>query len=238
MIVRVSGGAGRQPGEPSTTTFGVFQPRRPPYHALRPWTLSALDAKITAVVEPVAGLVELVCTIPGVAPNTAHVLLAECGWDMSVFPNAGRLASWAGICPGNNASGGKRLSGATRPGSRWLRKALTQAAQAAARPKGTYLAAHHAQIRGRQGSAKAIGATDADTVVAVLDRLAGQRGAPAHLRMDNGPELIAWALRDWCRLGGTGTVTSSRARRGRTRTSSRSTAGSATNCSTSRSSAH
>jgi len=47
---------------------------------------------------------------------------------------------------------------------------------------------------------------DADTVVAVLDRLAGQRGAPKHLRMDNGPELIAWALRDWCRLGGTGTV--------------------------------
>jgi putative transposase len=47
---------------------------------------------------------------------------------------------------------------------------------------------------------------DADTVVAVLDRLAGQRGAPKHLRMDNGPELIAWALRDWCRVGGTGTV--------------------------------
>ena len=47
---------------------------------------------------------------------------------------------------------------------------------------------------------------DADTVVAVLDRLAGQRGAPKHLRMDNGPELIAWALRDWCRLGGTGIV--------------------------------
>jgi putative transposase len=46
----------------------------------------------------------------------------------------------------------------------------------------------------------------ADTVVAVLDRLVGQRGAPKHLRMDNGPELIAWALRDWCRLGGTGTV--------------------------------
>src|SRR6266540_2439189 len=112
-----------------------------------------LDEKVTAMVAPIAELVDLLCTIPGVAPNTAHVLLAECGWDMSVFPSAGHLASWAGICPGNNASGGKRFSGATRPGSKWLRKALTQAAQAAARGKGTYLAAHHAQIRGRRGSA-------------------------------------------------------------------------------------
>jgi transposase len=128
--------------------------------------LAALDAKITTMVEPIADLVELLCTIPGVAPSTAHVLLAECGWDMSVFPSAGHLASWAGICPGNNSSGGKHFSGATRPGSKWLRKSLTQAAQAAARTKGTYLAAHHAQIRGRRGSAKAIGATRHDILVA------------------------------------------------------------------------
>ncbi len=128
--------------------------------------LVALDHEITALVAPVGDLVELICTIPGVSTNTAHVLLAECGWDMSVFPTAAHLASWAGICPGNNASGGKRFSGATRPGSRWLRKALTQAAQAAARSKGTYLAAHHAQIRGRRGHAKAIGATRHDILVA------------------------------------------------------------------------
>jgi transposase len=128
--------------------------------------LAALDDKIAAFVAPIADLVELICTIPGVAANTAHVLLAECGWDMSVFPTAGHLASWAGICPGNNASGGKRFSGATRPGSKWLRKSLTQAAQAAARGKGTYLAAHHAQIRGRRGHAKAIGATRHDILVA------------------------------------------------------------------------
>lgn len=128
--------------------------------------LTALDEKITLGVAPIADLVALVCTIPGVAVNTAQVLLAECGWDMSVFPTAAQLASWAGICPGNNASGGKRFSGATRPGSKWLRTALTQAAQAAARNKGTYLAAHHAQIRGRRGTAKAIGATRHDILIA------------------------------------------------------------------------
>jgi len=67
---------------------------------------------------------------------------------MSVFPSSGHLASWAGVCPGNNASGGKRRSGKTRPGSRWLRQALTEAVWAAARSKGTYFASHHAQVRG------------------------------------------------------------------------------------------
>jgi transposase len=135
------------------------------------------------MVEPIADLAELLCTIPGVAPSTAHVLLAECGWDMSVFPSAGHLASWAGICPGNNSSGGKHFSGATRPGSKWLRKSLTQAAQAAARTRGTYLAAHHAQVRGRRGSAKAIGATRHDILVAywhiVHDRVPFRELGPA-----------------------------------------------------------
>jgi hypothetical protein len=85
---------------------------------------------------------------------------------MTVFATSAQLASWAGICPGNNSSGGKRFTGKTRPGSKWLRTALTQAAQAAARTKGTYLAAHHAQIRGRRGQAKATGAIRHDILVA------------------------------------------------------------------------
>ena len=84
---------------------------------------------------------------------------------MTVFPTAGHLASWAGICPGNNSSGGKRRPGRTRHGSMWLRIALTEAAQVAARGKGTYLAAHHAQIRGRRGTQKAIGATRHDILI-------------------------------------------------------------------------
>ena len=105
-------------------------------------------------------------TIPGVGRRGGQVLIAEVGLDMTVFPPAGHLASWAGICPGNNSSGGKRRPGRTRHGSRWLRIALTKAAQAPARTTGTSLAAHHAHIRGRRGTQKAIGATRHDILIA------------------------------------------------------------------------
>jgi hypothetical protein len=107
-----------------------------------------------------------VSTIPGVSKRTAIMLLAECGADISVSPTAAHLASWAGICPGNNSSGGRPRSGRTRHGSVALRIALTEAAHAAARTKGTYLAAHHAHIRSRRGVAKAIGATRHDLLIA------------------------------------------------------------------------
>jgi transposase len=123
-----------------------------------------------------SSVLDLIMTIPGVGPRVAEVIVAEVGLDMSVFPTAGHLASWAGICPGNNSSGGKRRPGPTRHGSVWLRIALTEAAQVAARTKGTYLAAHHAQIRGRRGTYKAIGATRHDILIAyyhiVRDRVA------------------------------------------------------------------
>jgi transposase len=121
-------------------------------------------------------VLDLIMTIPGVGRRVAEMMIAEVGLDMDVFPTAGHLASWAGICPGNNSSGGKRRAGPTRHGSVWLRIALTEAAQAAARTKGTYLAAHHAQIRGRRGTQKAIGATRHDILIAyyhiVRDRVA------------------------------------------------------------------
>jgi transposase len=125
-----------------------------------------LDASLTKAAAPFRATLKRVCTIPGIRERTAIMLLAECGADMSVFRTAGHLASWTGICPGNNTSGGKNRSGRTRHGSVALRTALTEAAHAAARTKNTYLAAHHAHIRGRRGLLKAIGATRHDLLIA------------------------------------------------------------------------
>jgi transposase len=80
---------------------------------------AALDQYLVAEQEAVA----LLDTIPGVSPRTAEILLAEIGTDMTRFPNTGHLASWAGMCPGHDESGGKRLGGKTRKGNRWLRQA-------------------------------------------------------------------------------------------------------------------
>ncbi|HEX9324579.1 MAG TPA: IS110 family transposase [Xanthobacteraceae bacterium] len=128
--------------------------------------IAVFDERIAVATEPYAELIKLVSTIPGVKQRTAEVLLAECGADMSVFPTVGHFTSWARICPGNNKSAGKNRSGKTLRGSRWLREALTEAAKAAARTKGTYLASHYWQIRGRRGEPKAIGATRHDILVA------------------------------------------------------------------------
>lgn len=94
-------------------------------------------------------------TIPGVGQWTAEVIMAEIGADMSRFPSAGHLASWAGMCPGNNESAGKRKSGKTRKGSKWLRVALTEAAYAAGRGKGTYLSSQYHRLAARRGRKKA-----------------------------------------------------------------------------------
>jgi len=94
-------------------------------------------------------------TIPGVGRRTAETLLAEVGPDVSRFPTAGHLASWAGMCPGNYESAGKQRRGKTRKGSKWLRVALLEAGQAAGRGKGTYLAAQYARLVGRRGKKKA-----------------------------------------------------------------------------------
>ena len=119
----------------------------------------AIDRLSTAIEEqlvPFAKAVELLMSIPGVKQRTAEVLIAEIGVDMSIFPTAKHLASWAGACPGNDQSAGKRRSGKTRQGSKWLRATLTEAANAAARAKNTYLSAQYQRLRGRRGHAKAI----------------------------------------------------------------------------------
>ena len=118
-------------------------------------TIDALSERISEVIAPFGHEVELLCTIPGVKRRTAEVMIAEIGADMSRFATSAHLASWAGMCPGNNESAGRHKSGKTRKGSKWLRKALVEAAHAAARSKDTYLAAQYARIRGRRGPKKA-----------------------------------------------------------------------------------
>jgi transposase len=105
---------------------------------------------------PFPQAVQLLTTIPGVSECAAESIVAEIGTDMSRFPGPDHLASWAGICPGNNVSAGKRHSGKTTAGNRWLRRVLTQAAWAAAATKDTYLSAQFRRVAPRRGKKRAI----------------------------------------------------------------------------------
>jgi transposase len=118
--------------------------------------IGRLGARIEEVMAPFACAAERLTTIPGVDRRTAQTVIAEVGADMGQFPSAQQLASWAGMCPGNNESAGKRKSGRTTKGSRWLRQALTQAAWAASHTKGTYLAAHFRRLAARRGKKRAL----------------------------------------------------------------------------------
>lgn len=100
--------------------------------------------------------IELLDTIPGINRTQAELLLAEVGVDMSRFPTAGHLASWAGLCPGNYESAGKHRSGKIRKGNPWLRTALVEAAHGAARTKNTYLGAQYRRLATRRGKKKAL----------------------------------------------------------------------------------
>ena len=111
-----------------------------------------IDQRLAADHEAIA----LLDTIPGVGQRAAEILLAEIGSDMSRFPSAKHLASWAGMCPGNYESGGKHLSGKTRKGNRWLRQILVEIAHVASKTKNTYLAAQYRRIAARRGKKRAL----------------------------------------------------------------------------------
>ena len=118
-------------------------------------SIERVSAEIAGRVRPVEAEVERLDGIPGVGRRTAEILVAEIGTDLARFPTAAHLASWAGMCPGDHESAGKRASGKTRSGNRWLRAALAEAAQAAARTKGTYLGAQYRRLAARRGKQKA-----------------------------------------------------------------------------------
>lgn len=119
-------------------------------------TIAKFDEQIQEYCHPFEEAIILLDTIPGVARQTAEVIVSEIGVDMSRFLTADHLASWAGVAPGNNESAGKRLSGRTRKGNQALVSALTQAAHAASRKKSSCLYAQFHRLAGRRGKKKAI----------------------------------------------------------------------------------
>jgi transposase len=136
--------------------------------------IARVSAEVAARLEPVAEAGERLDTIPGIGRYIAEALIAEIGTDMRRFPTAGHLASWAGMCPGNHQSAGKRRvppgRGKTRKGSPWLRALLVQAAHAGARTKGTYLQALYRRLAARRGKSRAAVAVG-HTILVIADHL-------------------------------------------------------------------
>lgn len=124
--------------------------------------IGLVSAEVAERLRPFEELIALLDTIPGVGRWTAEVILAEIGVDLTRFPDAAHLVSWGGMCPGQDSSAGKHRSRRTRPGSPWLRAALTEAAYAAGRTKHGALPTryrHLAARRGRKRAAIAVGRT-------------------------------------------------------------------------------
>lgn len=119
--------------------------------------IERLTARITQVLpSPFAQAIELLATIPGIEVRAAENIVAEVGVDMAVFPTAGHLSSWAGMCSGQRESAGKRQSGRTRKGNQWLRTTLVQVAWAASHTKNTYLSSQYRRLAGRRGKKRAL----------------------------------------------------------------------------------
>lgn len=131
-------------------------------------SLEQLDATLGKRLAPIQAHATRLTTMPGIADIAAQVMVAEIGVDMSRFPSAGHLVSWAGLCPRNDESAGKRRSTRVRKGSNWLKTTLVTAAWAAVRTKDSYLRAQFLRIKARRGPKKAILAVAASMVTAAF----------------------------------------------------------------------
>lgn len=134
--------------------------------------IEQLSVMIEEHIRPFDLAVELLCTIPGIQRRGAECIIGEIGTDMTRFATARHLASWAGKCPGNDKSAGKRRSGKTRDGSKWLDFALEEAAMAAIRVKGHYLEAQYRRLKPRRGHKRALGALKHTMICAIWHMLA------------------------------------------------------------------
>jgi transposase len=130
-----------------------------------------LNRRIEAATRPFEEQINRLDEVPGIDRRVAEVILAEIGPDMSVFPTAHHLASWAGVSPGNQESAGKRKTGKTTKGNRWLRQGLAQAAWAASHSKDSYLAAQFKRLAPRRGKKRALIAVGHSILVIVYHLL-------------------------------------------------------------------
>jgi transposase len=128
--------------------------------------IAEVTGQIEAQMQPFQAVADRLDTIPGVNQRTAQTIIAEIGVDMTRFPTAAHLASWAGVCPGNNESAGKHHSGRTRKGDSWLRAALGEAAAAGVGTKNSYLQAQYRRLAGRRGKKRALVAVGHTILVA------------------------------------------------------------------------
>jgi transposase len=136
--------------------------------------VTTMSTRIAEALAPFASELARLDTIPGVARRTAEVLIAEIGVDMRQFPTAQHLASWAGLCPGQNESAGKHKTTRTRPGNKWLRGGLIEAASMACRTRGTAFAARYHRIARHRGHKKAVVAVAHAMLVTAYHLLARQ----------------------------------------------------------------
>jgi transposase len=130
-----------------------------------------MDAEVAAGQATFRTLISLLCTVPGIGELAARTILAEIGTDMGRFPTAGHLLAWAGLCPGQNESAGKRKSSRLRKGSPWLKTLMVQCGWAAARKKDSYYKAQFNRLRGRHGAKKAVCAVAASMLTAIYHML-------------------------------------------------------------------
>jgi transposase len=172
--------------------------------------IAEIDQEVDRDLDLFRQAVRLLRTIPGLSDLTAQVIVSEIGLDMSRFPTAGHLVSWAGLCPRNDESAGKRRSTRLRKGAPWLKTTLVQCAWAGTRKKGSYLQAQFQRLRHRRGPKKAVCAVAASILTAAYHMLRDgtfyQDLGPDHLRRAT-PEAQASRLaRQITKLGFTCTI--------------------------------
>jgi transposase len=133
--------------------------------------ISAIDTEADTHLEPFRDAVTLLKSIPGVSDLSAQIIVSEIGTDMTRFPTAGHLISWAGLCPRSDESAGKRRSSRIRKGAPWLKTALVQCGWGAVRSKGTYLRSQYYRLKARRGSKKAVVGVAASILTSVYHLL-------------------------------------------------------------------